>query len=265
MNALDHLMTTVSELVLTRNQLIEIVRRQQDSEFKAPLQRLSHVTAELQEGVLKTRMQPIGIAWQKLPRIVRDLSADLKKPIDLDMHGADTELDRQVIELIKDPLTHMVRNAAGHGIEIPSERLAAGKPERGTVKLSASQEGGHILIEISDDGRGLDLERIRAKAIAADLASEAEVAKLTDAQVQRFIFASGLSTADSVTSLSGRGIGMDVVRSNIDKIGGTIDVSSAPGRGTDIHDQDSAHARYRLSADYPSRPGTICHSAACRR
>ncbi len=231
-NALDHLMTTVSELVLTRNQLIEIVRRQQDSEFKAPLQRLSHVTAELQEGVLKTRMQPIGIAWQKLPRIVRDLSEDLKKPIDLVMHGADTELDRQVIELIKDPLTHMVRNAAGHGIEIPSERLAAGKPERGTVKLSASQEGGHILIEIADDGRGLDLERIRAKAIAADLASEAEVAKLTDAQVQRFIFASGLSTADSVTSLSGRGIGMDVVRSNIDKIGGSIDVSSAPGRGT---------------------------------
>ena len=231
-NALDHLMTMVSELVLTRNQLIEIVRRHQDSEFKAPLQRLSHVTAELQEGVLKTRMQPIGIAWQKLPRLVRDLSDELKKPVDLEMLGADTELDRQVIELIKDPLTHMVRNAADHAIEMPAQRLAAGKPERGTIKLTASHEGGHILIEIADDGRGLDTARIGAKALALGLASEAELAKLTDAQIQRFIFASGFSTADSVTSISGRGIGMDVVRANIDKIGGSIDVSSARGRGT---------------------------------
>src|SRR5271166_1662106 len=161
---LDHLMTMVSELVLTRNQLIEIVRRHQESEFKSPLQRLSHVTAELQEGVLKTRMQPIGNAWQKLPRIVRDLSADLKKPIDLEMYGADTELDRQVLELIKDPLTHMVRNAADHGLEMPQQRRAVGKPERGTIRLSACHEGGHILIEISDDGRGLDVERIGAKA-----------------------------------------------------------------------------------------------------
>jgi len=158
--ALDHLMTMVSELVLTRNQLIEIVRRQQESEFKGPLQRLSHVTAELQEGVLKTRMQPIGIAWQKLPRIVRDLSAELNKPVEIEMLGADTELDRQVIELIKDPLTHMVRNAADHGIEVPKERVAAGKPERGLIKLTASHEGGHILIEVADDGRGLDVARI---------------------------------------------------------------------------------------------------------
>jgi two-component system, chemotaxis family, sensor kinase CheA len=145
-------MTMVSELVLTRNQLIEIVRRHQDSEFKGPLQRLSHVTAELQEGVLKTRMQPIGNAWQKLPRIVRDLSAELKKPIDLEMIGADTELDRQVLDLIKDPLTHMVRNAADHGLEMPEQRTAAGKPERGRIRLSACHEGGHMLIEISDDG-----------------------------------------------------------------------------------------------------------------
>jgi len=218
--------------VLTRNQLIEIVRRHQESEFKSPLQRLSQVTAELQEGVLKARMQPIGSAWQKLPRIVRDLSADLKKPIDLEMHGADTELDRQVLELIKDPLTHMVRNAADHGLESGPQRRAAGKPERGTIRLSACHEGRHILIELSDDGRGLDIERIGAKAVALGLTTEADIGKLTQAQVQRFIFAPGFSTAENITSVSGRGIGMDVVRANIDKIGGIIDVRSDRGRGT---------------------------------
>src|SRR5437879_6238584 len=165
-DTLEHLMTMVSELVLTRNQLLEISRRNEDTEFKVPLQRLSNVTAELQEGVMKTRMQPIGNAWQKLPRVVRDLSTELGKEIELEMHGAETELDRQLLELIKDPLTHMVRNAADHGVELPAERLAAGKPERGTIRLTACHQGGHILIEISDDGRGLDLERIRAKAVA---------------------------------------------------------------------------------------------------
>ena len=231
-DTLEHLMTMVSELVLTRNQLIEIVRRHEDSEFKSPLQRLSNVTAELQEGVLKTRMQPIGNAWQKLPRIVRDLSTELDKPIELEMHGADTELDRQVLDLIKDPLTHMVRNAADHGLEMPAERLAAGKPERGTIRLSARHEGGHIIIEVADDGRGLATERIRAKAVASGLASEAEIDKLSDAQVLKFIFAPGFSTAERVTSVSGRGVGMDVVRANIDQIGGTVDVKSVSGRGT---------------------------------
>jgi two-component system, chemotaxis family, sensor kinase CheA len=231
-DTLEHLMTMVSELVLTRNQLIEIVRRHEDSEFKAPLQRLSNVTAELQDGVLKTRMQPIGNAWQKLPRIVRDLSAELGKPIELEMYGADTELDRQVLDLIKDPLTHMVRNSADHGLETPAQRLAAGKPERGTVRLSACHEGGHIIIEISDDGRGLDTERIKAKVVAIGLASEAEIERMAEAQIQKFIFAPGFTTADKVTSVSGRGIGMDVVRANIDQIGGTIDVKSVAGRGT---------------------------------
>ena len=230
-DTLEHLMTMVSELVLTRNELLEIVRRHEDSEFKGPLQRLSNVTAELQEGVLKTRMQPIGNAWQKLPRIVRDLSAELGKPIELEMHGADTELDRQVLDLIKDPLTHMVRNAADHGLEVPAQRIAAGKLERGTIRLSACHEGGHIVIEISDDGRGLDIARIKAKAIAGGLASEAEIGKMTEAQIQRFIFAPGFSTVDRVTSVSGRGICMDVVRANIDQIGGTIDVKSMGGRG----------------------------------
>jgi two-component system, chemotaxis family, sensor kinase CheA len=229
---LEKLMTMVSELVLTRNQLLEIVRRHEESEFKAPLQRLSNVTAELQEGVMKTRMQPIGNAWQKLPRIVRGLAADLGKEIELEMHGAETELDRQVLDLIKDPLTHMVRNSADHGLEDPAERRQAGKPEKGTIRLSAYHEGGHIIIQIADDGRGLDTERIKAKAIASGLASETEVEKMTEAQLHKFIFRPGFSTAARVTSLSGRGIGMDIVRANIDQIGGTIDVKSAPGAGS---------------------------------
>jgi two-component system chemotaxis sensor kinase CheA len=231
-SALDHLMTMVSELVLTRNQLIEIMRRHQDTEFAVPLQRLSHITAELQESVLKTRMQPIGNIWQKLPRIVRDLSAELNKTIDLELAGAETELDRQLIDMIKDPLIHMVRNAADHGLETREQRIAAGKPERGIIKLFACHEGGHILIVISDDGRGLDIDRIRAKAVSLGLVSETECRSLTESQIQRFIFAPGFSTADMITSISGRGIGMDVVRANIDKIGGTIDVSSSRGGGT---------------------------------
>src|SRR5262249_38599178 len=178
----EHVRTMVSELVLTRNQLIEIVRRHEDSEFKGPLQRLSNVTAELQDGVMKTRMQPIGNAWQKLPRIVRDLSTELGKPIEFEMHGAETELDRQVLELIKDPLTHRVRTPADHGLEPPAERRAAGKPEKGTVRLSAWHEGGHILIEVADDGRGLDFERIKAAAVKRGLAPEAKIEKMSDAQ-----------------------------------------------------------------------------------
>jgi len=230
-DTLEHLMTMVSELVLTRNQLLEIVRRHEDSEFKSPLQRLSNVTAELQEGVMKTRMQPIGNAWQKLPRIVRDLSVELGKQIDLEMQGADTELDRQVLDLIKDPLTHMVRNSADHGLELPAERRAAGKSERGRIRLSAYHQGGFIVIELADDGRGLDTARIKSKAIAQGLVSEAEAEKLTETQIQKFIFAPGFSTAAKITSVSGRGVGMDVVRTNIDQIGGTIDVKSVAGIG----------------------------------
>jgi two-component system, chemotaxis family, sensor kinase CheA len=229
---LEQLMTMVSELVLTRNQLLEIVRRHEDSEFKVPLQRLSNVTAELQEGVMKTRMQPIGNAWQKLPRVVRDLAGELGKHIELEMHGADTELDRQVLDLIKDPLTHMVRNSADHGLETSEERRALGKPEKGTIRLSAYHEGGHIIIEIADDGRGLDTEKIKAKVISTGLASEAEIEKMSEAEIHKFIFAAGFSTAPKVTSVSGRGVGMDVVRTNIDLIGGTIDVKSVPSEGS---------------------------------
>lgn len=229
---LENLMTMVSELVLTRNQLLQIARREKDSEFTVPLQRLSQVTSELQEGVMKTRMQPIGNAWSKLPRIVRDLAHELGKKIDLVMLGADTELDRQVLELIKDPLTHMVRNSADHGIETPDARTAIGKPENGKITLNAYHEGGHILIEISDDGRGLDPQKIKAKAISNGLVSELEAEALTEQQVQQFIFRAGFSTAALVTSVSGRGVGMDVVRTNIEKIGGTIELQSRLGRGS---------------------------------
>jgi len=231
-DTLDHLMTTVSELVLTRNQLLEIVRRHEDSDFKVPLQRLSNVTAELQEGVMKTRMQPIGNAWQKLPRVVRDLCAELGKDIELTMRGADTELDRQVLDLVKDPLTHLVRNCADHGIESPAERIAAGKPAKGTIRLSAWHEGGHIIIEISDNGRGLDLAGIKAKVIEKGLASEAQLAAKSEAEICNYIFAPGFTTAAKVTSISGRGVGMDVVRSNIEQIGGTVDLKSLSGAGT---------------------------------
>ena len=231
-SVLEHLMTMVSELVLTRNQLMEIARRQEDSEYKVPLQRLSNVTAELQEAVMRTRMQPIGNAWQKLPRIVRDLAQELGKQIELEQIGAETELDRQVLDQIKDPLTHMVRNSADHGLEMPEDRRKAGKPEKGTIRLSAYHEGGHVIVEISDDGKGLDVARIKQKALDNGLATEAELAKMSDQQVFRYIFAAGFSTAAKVTSVSGRGVGMDVVRSNIEMIGGTVEVRSKQGAGS---------------------------------
>ena len=257
-------MTMVSELVLTRNQLLEISRRNEDTEFKVPLQRLSNVTAELQEGVMKTRMQPIGNAWQKLPRIVRDLSGELGKQIELEMHGADTELDRQVLDLIKDPLTHMVRNSADHGLETPAERLASGKGEQGTIRLSAYHEGGHIIICIADNGRGLNTERIKAKALQNGLVTEAELEKMTEAQIHKFIFAPGFSTAAAVTSVSGRGVGMDVVRTNIDQIGGTIDIKSVAGEGSSVTIKIPLTLGHRLGPDRGSRRRPLCDPAALR-
>ena len=229
---LENLMTMVSELVLTRNQLMQLVRSQHDSAFAVPLQRLSQVTTELQEGVMKTRMQPIGNAWAKLPRIVRDLSVELKKKIDLVMIGQETELDRQVLELIKDPLTHMVRNSGDHGLEVPEDRRKAGKPETGKIILKAYHEGGHIVILISDDGRGLPLDKIKAKAIQNGLATESQLASMSEQQIYQYIFKAGFSTATKVTSVSGRGVGMDVVRTNIEKIGGTVELSSVVGKGS---------------------------------
>lgn len=229
---LENLMTMVSELVLTRNQCLQILRSQKESPFTAPLQRLNHIVSELQEGVMKTRMQPIGNAWSKLPRIVRDLSRELNKKIDLVMLGAETELDRQVLELIKDPLTHMVRNSGDHGIETPADRVRVGKDETGKITLNAFHEGGHIVIEIADDGKGLAIDKIRAKALANGIVTESEMSAMSDQQILQFIFKAGFSTAEKVTAVSGRGVGMDVVRTNIEKIGGTIDLWSELGKGS---------------------------------
>lgn len=231
-DVLENLMTMVSELVLTRNQLMQMVRNNSNSEFKGPLQRLSSVTMELQDSVMKTRMQPVGSAWKKIPRIVRDAARDLGKKIDLVMEGEGTELDRQVLELIKDPLTHMIRNSCDHAIETPEARLELGKPETGTIRLNAYHEGGHIVIELSDDGSGLNTARIRDKAIKNGLVSEEAAWTMQDSQIHRFIFAPGFSTAAQVTSMSGRGVGMDVVKTNIELIGGEVDLVSHEGKGT---------------------------------
>jgi two-component system chemotaxis sensor kinase CheA len=229
---LEELMTLVGELVLTRNQLLQISRNQGNTAFSPPLERLSHIASDLQDGVMKTRMQPIGNAWNKLPRLVRELAKDTGKKITLDMQGQDTELDRQILELMRDPLTHMVRNSADHGLEMPDVRRAAGKSETGRITLSACHEGGHILIEVADDGRGLDVARIRAKVLSQGLATESELAVMSEAQIRHFIFRAGFSTAAAVTSISGRGVGMDVVRSNIERIGGAIELTSTLGKGT---------------------------------
>jgi two-component system chemotaxis sensor kinase CheA len=233
-DVLEDMMTLVSELVLTRNQLLQINRGRTDDSFSPPLQRLSTITGELQDSVMKTRMQPIGQAWKKLPRIIRDLANELDKKIDLVLDGEGTELDRQVLEQIRDPLTHMVRNSADHGLEGPDERRAAGKPETGQIQLSAYHEGGSVVIRLRDDGRGLDTVRIREKAIEKGLLSRSDAEALSEAQIHRLIFAPGFSTAAAVTNVSGRGVGMDVVRSNIEQIGGQIDLQSTFGAGCTV-------------------------------
>jgi len=233
-NVLDRLMNLVGELVLARNQLIQLSRDDEESRYSAPITHLDRVTSDLQEGVMKTRMQPIGNAWSKLPRLVRDLARITEKQIELEMDGADTELDRTVLDAIKDPLTHMVRNSADHGVETTAERLAAGKTEKGTIHLDAYHEGGHVIICIEDDGAGINAERVLNKALTNGLVSEADAANLSDYDIHQFIFHPGLSTAEKVSSVSGRGVGMDVVRTEIERIGGTVDLLSKEGQGTTV-------------------------------
>lgn len=232
LNTLERIMQLVSELVLTRNQLIELTRHKEDDALKTPLQRLSAMTTDLQDAVMRARMQPVERVFANLPRMIRDLANDLRKKIDLVTEGADTELDRQLIDLIRDPLTHLVRNCADHGIESPEERLRAGKPAAGVIRVAASHEAGQITIEISDDGRGLDIHKIKEKALARGLATPQQLEGMSDEDIYRFIFAPGFSTAESVTNVSGRGVGMDVVRENIQAIGGSVALSSAPGKGS---------------------------------
>lgn len=229
---LDALMETVGELVLARNQLLEVSRRVNDDSLRLPLQRLSAVTGELQSGIMKARMQPIGTAWRKLPRLVHDLSQELGKPIALETRGGDTELDRQVLELIMDPLVHMLRNAADHGIEDAETRRRLGKPETGRITVSAHHEGSRVVLQISDDGRGIDAARVRAKAIELGLAGVAELDRMDERQLCSLIFRPGFTTANAVTSVSGRGVGLDVVRENIELIGGSLEVAAVKDRGT---------------------------------
>ena len=229
---LEALTALTNELVLTRNQLLQLDRERGENSLTAPLARLSQITSELQEGVLKTRKQPIEEIWAKLPRLVRDLAVELGKRIELVRIGGSIELDRHVLEQVRDPLIHMVRNSADHGIEPAAERRACGKSEIGRITLRAQQENGHIRIEIEDDGRGLSNARIHTRAVATGIATEVELATMSERQVHQLIFHPGFSTATAITAVSGRGVGMDVVQTNIEQIGGTIDFVSVQDRGT---------------------------------
>jgi two-component system, chemotaxis family, sensor kinase CheA len=231
---LDKLMNLVGELVLARNQLLQFANATQDAGLQAVSQRLNLIASELQEEVMKTRMQPIGNIWNKFPRTVRDLALSCGKEVRLVMEGQDTELDRTIIEAIKDPLTHLVRNSIDHGIERPEQRAQVGKGSSGCLTLRAFHEGGQVNIEISDDGAGLNTERIRKKAIERGLISAQQAGRMQDRDVFNMIFLPGFSTAEKVTNVSGRGVGMDVVKTNVEKIGGMVDVQSTPGHGTTV-------------------------------
>jgi two-component system, chemotaxis family, sensor kinase CheA len=231
---LDKLMTRVGELVLARNQILQFSSHLGDSELQSASQHLNLITTELQEGVMKTRMQPIGNVWGKFPRLVRDLAEICGKSVRIEMEGKETELDKTIIEAIKDPLTHLVRNTVDHGIEKAEVRVANGKPAEGCLYLRAYHEGGQVNIEISDDGGGLNLDRIKSKAIEKGLISADQASRLHEREVAQLIFLPGFSTAEKVSNVSGRGVGMDVVKTNIEKIGGTVDLNTTVGHGTSI-------------------------------
>ena len=231
---LDKLMNLVGELVLARNQILQFSATQQDTSFAGTSQRLNLITTELQEGVMKTRMQPIGDVWSKFPRVVRDLALACGKKIRIEMEGKETDLDKTISEAIKDPLTHIVRNSADHGIESPEVRIAAGKPAEGRLLLRAFHEGGQVNIEITDDGGGIDPEKIKAKAVEKSLITEEQAQRMGDREAVNLIFLPGFSMAEKVSNVSGRGVGMDVVKTNIEKIGGTVDIISRAGEGTTL-------------------------------
>ncbi|MEJ5944018.1 chemotaxis protein CheW [Pseudokineococcus basanitobsidens] len=229
---LEELMTLVGELVLTRNQVLERAAASGDAEVVRAAHRLDVVAGELQRGVVRARMQPIDHVWSKLPRVVRDLGTQLGRRARLVVDGADTELDRTLLEAVRDPLTHLVRNAVDHGLEPPEERVAAGKDPVGVVALRARHEGGQVLVEVADDGRGMDVARIGARALERGLVDAPSLRAMTAEEVLDLVFAPGFSTADVVTSTSGRGVGMDVVRTNLERIGGSVELETTPGRGS---------------------------------
>jgi two-component system chemotaxis sensor kinase CheA len=233
-NVLDKLMTLVGELVLARNQLVQIANTLEDTSLQAVSQRMNLIATELQEEVMKTRLQPIGNIWSQFPRTVRDVALGCGKEMNIEMQGKETELDKTIIEAIKDPLTHLVRNSVDHGIELPADRMKAGKDRAGRLILRAFHEGGLVNIEITDDGAGLDAERIRQKAVERGMVTAEQSARMTEREIFKLIFLPGFSTAEKVTKVSGRGVGMDVVKTNVERIGGHVDVQSTAGRGTTI-------------------------------
>jgi len=229
---LDSLMTLAGELVLSRNQLNEALARQDERGIHSGAQRVSLVTSELQEIVTQTRMQPVGGLFGKFPRLVRDLARDLGKDVQLKLEGGDVEIDKSILEGLSDPLTHMVRNAVDHGIEPPAQRTASGKPATGTVTLKASHQAGQVVIEITDDGKGLASDKIVASSIAKGLVTREQVQNMSEREKMALIFLPGVSTAEKVSAVSGRGVGMDVVKTNLDRLGGKIEIDSGPGRGS---------------------------------
>lgn len=239
---LDSLMNLMGELVLSRNSLMQVNNEVSIEHEGTPaaehLNRsansVSYITTELQMAIMRMRMLPVGKVFGKFPRLIRDLTRESGKQIDLEIIGEETELDKSVIEEIGDPLMHCIRNCCDHGIELPDDRIAVGKPPRGTVKLIASQEGSNIVIKVVDDGHGLDVTRIRQKAVERGLVSETEAERMPDSEVFRFIFEAGFSTAKKITGVSGRGVGMDVLRTNIEKLNGMIDLESKLGQGTSV-------------------------------
>ncbi len=231
---LDHLMNLAGELVLARNRLVQLANQKVDPELMQATQTLSLVTTEMQEAIMKTRMQPIGNVFNKFPRIVRDLARSTGKKVNLHIEGADTELDRSIIEAIKDPLTHLVRNSIDHGIEPPEERAQLNKPPVGTLVMRAFHEGGQVIIEIEDDGRGIDTEKVKRKAVEKGLITPEEAERMSDHEALNLIFKPGFSTAEKVTNISGRGVGMDVVKTNIERLGGSIEIRSVKGAGTTV-------------------------------
>ncbi|NYG58695.1 two-component system chemotaxis sensor kinase CheA [Nocardioides daedukensis] len=231
---LDDLVQLVGELVLTRNQILQRTEGREDVELLRAAQRLDLVASELQEGIMATRMQPIGQVWSKMPRIVRDLANQLGREVDLDMQGHDTELDRSLLEALRDPLTHLVRNALDHGIQTPAERIAQGKPAKGNLHLKASHESGQVVVEISDDGRGIDPVKIAEAAVRRGVITHEAAARMDPREIVNLVFHAGFSTAEAVTNVSGRGVGMDVVRTNIERIGGTVDITTRKGEGTTV-------------------------------
>ena len=247
---LNRMMNLVGELVLTRNQVLQATAA--DPNMTLLSRRLNMVTADLRENVMKARMQPVSNIFSKVPRIVRDLSQSLGRRVRLQVEGQDTELDKSLLEAIKDPLTHAVRNSLDHGIELPEDRVAVGKDPEGTLKLRASHEGSHVVIEVSDDGAGIAVEKVRQKAIERGVITADRAAQLGERELLQLIFLPGFSTAAAVTNVSGRGVGMDVVRTNVEKIGGKVEIDSRTGKGTTL--------RLRIPLTLAIIPALIVHS-----